>query len=162
MSDHPDPEQMGHGHGETLEQHRAHAAIQPTRHWGLSPKGEKILFYCIAIPSWCVEIVACIFGSYYQSSDVRFIATVAPFFALSWAAWWQTAIGMAQRASWVRDESNLPDRRRYLYFAVRLNRLMLVRALLLHSFHLGNVLRFRMIARHKVLLTRPECSQRPQ
>ena len=126
MSDHPHPQDMGHGYGETLEQHQAHLRLNPVKHWGLSQKGEQILFYCFAIPSWCLEIVACVLGSYYSSRDHRFIATVTPFLVCSWAAWWQTAVGMMQRASWVRDESNLADRRRYLYFAVRLNRLMLV------------------------------------
>jgi hypothetical protein len=119
---------MGHGYGETVEQHEAHAHLPQVKHWGLSPQGEKILFYCFAIPSWCLLIVCCVMGSYYNTKDHRFIATVTPFLVLSWAAWWQTAIGMMQRASWVRDESNLEDRRRFLYFAVRLNRLMLVSA----------------------------------
>lgn len=126
MSDHPRPQELGHGYGETLEQHQAHQNISPPRHFGLSEKGETILFYSFAISSWCLEIVSCILGSYFRTWDHRFIATVTPFMFLSWAAWWQTAVGMMQRASWVRDESNLPDRRRYLYFAVRLNRLMLV------------------------------------
>ena len=117
---------MGHGHGETTEQHEAHASFARVKHFGLPPKSEQILFYCFAIPSWCMEIVAAIMGSYYRTWDVRFIATIPIFFALSWAAWWQTVIQMMQRASWVRDESNLPDRRRFLYLAVRLNRLMLV------------------------------------
>ena len=129
MSDHPRPEDMGHGHGETLEQHNAHSSINPVHHWGLSPRSERILFYCFAVSSWCLEIVACICGSYYSTDDNSFIATVTPFMALSWAAWWQTVVQMMQRASWVRDESNLPDRRRFLYFAVRLNQLMLVRPL---------------------------------
>ena len=127
MADHPRPEDLGHGYGETLEQHRAHTVHPPVRHWGLSEQGEKALFYCFAVSSWCLEIVASVMGSYYSPHDHRFIATVTPFLFLSWAAWWQTVVGMMQRASWVRDESNLPDRRRYLYFAVRLNQLMWVR-----------------------------------
>lgn len=128
--DHPQPHEMGHGYGETVEQHQAHSQLPPVRHWGLSHKGEQILFYCFAVPSWCLELTCCIMGSYYGTKDHRFIGTVTPFLVFSWAAWWQTVVGMMQRASWVRDESNLEDRKRYLYFAVRLNRLMMVCAAL--------------------------------
>lgn len=126
MSDHPRPDEMGHGYGETEEQHAAHASYSHKHHFGLSPKGESILFYCFAVLSLLLEIVACVTGSYFDTSSSEFIGTVTPFLFFSWAAWWQTAIGMMQRASWVRDESNLEDRRRFLYFAVRLNRLQLV------------------------------------
>ena len=125
--DHPRPMEMGHGYGETAEQHAAHSSTPPARHFGLSPRGEKILFYSFAIPSWGFNIAAGILGSVYSTHYTNFIWTATVFQFLSWAAWWQTAIQMMQRASWVRDESNLPDRRRYLYLAVRLNRLMLVR-----------------------------------
>ena len=128
MTDHLRPHEMGHGYGETTEQHAAHTSYvsHPTSHFGLAPSAERILFYAFAISSWAMEIVSCILGSYFKTWDHRFIATVTPFLVLSWAAWWQTAVGMMQRASWVRDEGNLADRKRYLYFAVRLNRLMLV------------------------------------
>ena len=130
MSDHPAPEEMGHGFGETFEEHQRHSSFPAKQHWGLPPFTEQALFYIFAIPSWCFEIVASVFGSLYSTSYVHFIWSVTVFMFLSWAAWWQTASGMMQRASWTRDESNLPDRRRYLYLAVRLNRLMLVRPLL--------------------------------
>ena len=129
MSDHPAPQEMGHGYGETLEQHAAHASTTPPRHFGLTDTNEAILFYCFAIPSWLLNIAAGVLGSYYDTEDNGFIGTVTAFLVFSWAAWWQTAVQMAQRASWVRDESSLPDRRRYLYLAVRLNRLMFVRVL---------------------------------
>ena len=126
MSDHPQPEELGHGYGETLEQHQRHASIPPPNHWGLSPRPERALFYFFAFSSWVLEIAASVTGSYYSTHAKSFIPCATVFLFMSWAAWWQTVVGMMQRASWVRDESNLPDRRRYLYFAVRLQRLMLV------------------------------------
>ncbi|KAK3717928.1 hypothetical protein LTR37_005354, partial [Vermiconidia calcicola] len=116
---------LGHGYGETLEQHQRHASIPPPNHWGLSPRPERALFYFFAFSSWVLEIAASVTGSYYSTHAKSFIPCATVFLFMSWAAWWQTVVGMMQRASWVRDESNLPDRRRYLYFAVRLQRLML-------------------------------------
>jgi len=126
MADHPHPADMGHGYGETPEQHARHAAPPQEKHFGLPPYSEAALFYVWAILSWGFEIAASVTGSYYSTGDHRFIATATVCMFCSWAAWWQTAIQMMQRASWVRDESNLTDRRRYLYLAVRLTRLMLV------------------------------------
>src|ERR1700761_9555169 len=124
--DHPQPSEMGHGHGETLEQHAAHDSIPEVHHWGLSQQPEMILFYTFAAISWGAEIAASVTGSYFSTGNWRFVPCATIFLFFSWAAWWQTAVGMMQRSSWVRDEGNLPDRRRYLYFAVRLQRLMLV------------------------------------
>ncbi|KAK5168675.1 uncharacterized protein LTR77_005984 [Saxophila tyrrhenica] len=130
MSDHPQPAQMGHGYGETPEQHARHSSIPLTKHFGLPPYTEAALFYIWAFSSWLLEIAASVCGSYFSTGDYRFIATATPCMFCSWAAWLQTAIQMMQRASWVRDESNLVDRRRYLYLAVRLQRLMLPTALI--------------------------------
>jgi hypothetical protein len=117
---------MGHGHGETMEQHERHLSMPQIAHWGLPPYTEAALFYTWAGLSWCLEIAAAVLGSYFDTGNHGFIATATLCMFFSWAAWWQTVVGMMQRASWVRDESNLADRRRYLYFAVRLQRLMLV------------------------------------
>lgn len=126
MSDHPQPQEMHHGFGETAEQHLAHTSSDEIKHWGLSPGQEERLFYLFVVPSWAFEIAAGILGAYYSSKHPAFIALVTIFLVTHWAGWLQTVVGMLQRASWVRDESNLPDRRRYLYLAVRLNRLMFV------------------------------------
>ena len=126
MSDHPRPNEMGFGYGEDAAQHQAHADHEHVHHWGMSVRNEEILFYAWAIPSWCFNIAAGVLGSYYSTSNHVFIICAAIFQFLSWAAWWQTAVQMLQRASWVRDEGNLVDRRRYLHLAVRLQRLMLV------------------------------------
>ena len=117
---------MQHGYGETAEQHLSHHNTDEVKHWGLSVGQEERLFYIFAVPSWAFEITAGILGSYFSSKHPAFIALVTIFLVTHWAAWLQTVVGMLQRASWVRDESNLPDRRRYLYLAVRLNRLMFV------------------------------------
>jgi hypothetical protein len=117
---------MGHGYGETEEAHAHHAHVPHVPHWGLPPYTEAALFYIFASLSWAFLICASVLGSYYDSGNKKFIATATPCMFFSWAAWWQTVVGMMQRASWVRDESNLADRRKYLYFAVRLQRLMLV------------------------------------
>lgn len=114
------------GLGETSEQHAAHTNIAPTQHWGLSRQSEAIMFYCVAIPSWGLEIAAAVVGSYSHTFSHSFIACMTAFLVLHWWAWLQTAVGMMQRASWVRDESDLTDRRQFLYLAVRLNRLMMV------------------------------------
>ena len=115
-----------HGLGETEAQHAAHANISHTPHFGLSVRHETLLFYCLAIPSWGLEIAAGVFGAEFHTWGKPFIATITAFLVLHWAAWLQTAVGMMQRASWVRDEGDLVDRRQFLYLAVRLNRLMLV------------------------------------
>ena len=103
---------MHHGYGETMDQHLAHSDSAEPAHWGLSVPLEERLFYIFAVPSWAFEIVAGIIGSYYSSKHPAFIALVTIFLVLHWSAWLQTVVGMLQRASWVRDESNLPDRRR--------------------------------------------------
>ncbi|WPG98989.1 Hypothetical protein R9X50_00179100 [Acrodontium crateriforme] len=111
--------------GETEQQHAAHACTKPTPHWGLEHGNEDFLFYCMAVPSWILMIVAAALAPYYRTSSPEFIGTMSAFLALHWAAWLQTAVGMLQRASWVRDESDLEDRRTFLRLAVRLNRLMM-------------------------------------
>lgn len=122
-----------HGHGsapapgETFEQHAAHTNYTPVKHWGLGRRAECALFYVFVIPSWCLEISACVIGSYLGTSSGAFIGTVTAWLVLWAAAWLQTATAMIQRASWVRDEANLKDRKQYLYLSVRLQRLMLVR-----------------------------------
>lgn len=126
MADHARQPEMGHSYGEDLAQHLRHSSTPPVHHWGLSTKSEELLFYAWAIPSWCFNIAAGVLGSVYSTSNHGFIICAALFQFLSWAAWWQTAVQMIQRASWVRDEGNLVDRRRFLHLAVRLQRLMLV------------------------------------
>lgn len=116
-----------HGRGETAQQHAAHASTKHKQHFGLSLQNDEILFWCIAIPSWVLQIAAAITGSLLRTSSHAFIATMTPHFILHWAAWLQTAIGMTRRASWVRDEGDLVERTEFLVLAVRLNRLMMVR-----------------------------------
>lgn len=120
-------DEQDHGFGETEEQHAAHSKISTKPHWGLKPQPEAVIFYCLAVPSWFLQIAAAVLGSHYHTSSASFIGTVSAFLVLHWAAWFQTAIAMVQRASWIRDEVDLENRRRYLYLAVRLNRLQLVR-----------------------------------
>jgi len=116
-----------HGLGESVGQHREHALIAPKIHWGLGVRRETQLFYALALPSLILEIAASVCGAYYHTWGHPFIGCMSAFLFLHWAAWLQTAIGMIQRASWVRDESDLVERKQYLYLAVRLNRLMIVR-----------------------------------
>lgn len=123
---HPSHHAAVPGIGETYEQHAQHDLIAPKAHWGLSPKAEATLFYCCAVPSWGLEIAAAVVGSYSHSWNPPFIVCISAFLVLHWMAWLQTAVGMMQRASWVRDESDLNDRRQFLHLAVRLNRLMMV------------------------------------
>ncbi|KAF1818469.1 uncharacterized protein K489DRAFT_384897 [Dissoconium aciculare CBS 342.82] len=116
--------------GETAEQHAAHAIYQSKKHWGLDRRSGTILFYAIAIPSWVFEIVASALAPYYKTHSAPFIAC-ATIWLFLWAfAWLQTASAMLQRASWVRDESNLKDRRQFLDLSVRLNQLMMPTALI--------------------------------
>lgn len=126
VHDHPRPQEVGYGLGEDEEVHAHHDHYEHVTHFGLPDKQEDILFYCWAIPSWGLEIAAGVLGSYYNTHDLPFIVCVSVFLFMSWAAWFQTAIQMMQRASWVREEGNLKDRRRFLHLAVRLNRLMVV------------------------------------
>lgn len=135
MADHPHPEDMGHGYGETAEQHAHHADVTPIKTWGLVPGSptEAGIFYTFATLSWMLLIAAAVLGSYYSTTEHGFIATISTFFFFSWAAWWMTAAQMAMRASWIRDEGDLPTRRAYLYLAVRLNRLMMVSILTIFS-----------------------------
>lgn len=126
MHDAQKQHELGHGYGETEEQHAAHAQVAPVHHWGLNEKQEELLFYAWVIPSWMLEIAGGILASYFSSGYHGAIITISVFLFFSWAAWWQTAVQMMQRASWVRDEGNLPDRRRFLHLAVRLNRMMVV------------------------------------
>lgn len=118
-----------HGLGETEEQHARHAEVPHKKLFGLDVRSETIIFYCFAFPSWGLEIAAAVTGSFTRTWNYPFIGTIVPFMVFHWAAWWMTAIGMLQRASWVRDEGDLLTRREFLYLAVRLNRLQLVRIL---------------------------------
>lgn len=95
-------------------------------HWGLHRKTETVIFYCFAIVCWGAEIAAAALGPYVRSSHPAFIACVSVYWVLHWAAWFQTAFAMVQRASWRRDEEVLEERVQFLWFAVRLQRLMLV------------------------------------
>ena len=95
-------------------------------HWGLHTFPENVLFYCFAIPSWCLEIAAAVLGAYRGASDPAFIGCVTAFLVLHWAAWLQTAFGMVQRASWRREHETVPERTQFLYLAIRLQRLMIV------------------------------------
>lgn len=121
-------ESQGHGPapGETPEQHAKHAAYNSQKHWGLGRRTECVLFYCFVIPSWCFEIASCVTGGLLKTRSHAFIATCTVWLVLWAAAWLQTATAMIQRASWLRDEANLKDRKQYLYLSVRLQRLMLV------------------------------------
>lgn len=114
------------GLGETEEQHRLHANYQAPKHWGLGQRSESVLFYTFAIPSWCFEIAAAILGAFKGTASHPFVATCTIWLVLWATAWLQTAVLMIQRASWVRDEANLKDRKKYLYLAVRLQRLQMV------------------------------------
>lgn len=95
-------------------------------HWGLHRKNETVMFYCFTLPSWALEIAAAAMGPYLRASHPAFIGCITAFFVLHWAAWLQTAFAMVQRASWRRDEESLEERVQFLWFAVRLQRLMLV------------------------------------
>ena len=95
-------------------------------HWGLHRKNETIVFYSIAIPCWGLEIAAAALGPYFRASHPAFIGCISAFFILHWAAWLQTAFAMVQRASWRRGEEAVEERVQFLWFAVRLQRLMLV------------------------------------
>ncbi|KAK4613990.1 hypothetical protein CLAFUW4_09378 [Fulvia fulva] len=122
-----------HGHGpapgESAEQHAAHAHYDAQKHWGLGRRSETILFYCFAVPSLCFNIAAAITGSLLRTRSHAFIACAVVWLTLWAAAWLQTATAMIQRASWVRDEANLKDRKQYLFLSVRLQRLMLPEAI---------------------------------
>ena len=117
-----------HGLGETEEDHALHAHAEIKNIWGLSDQSEAWLFYFFQSTSLCLEISAAAIGAYYHTWNPPFIGTMTCFMVLHWAAWLQTVTQMLQRASWVREESDLQTRRRFLHLAVRLNRLMLVRA----------------------------------
>jgi hypothetical protein len=95
-------------------------------HWGLHRKNETLLFYGMIIPCWAVEIAAAAMGPYLRSGSPAFIACITVFFVLHWAAWFQTAFAMMQRSSWRRDEEAVEERVQFLWFAVRLQRMMLV------------------------------------
>jgi len=115
-----------HGLGQTEEQHALHSATPAQKTWGLNTTQETILFYFWMATSLCCLVVAAAVAPHHHTSSHPFIAMMTAFMVLHWAGWLQTATGMAQRASWVRDEGDLQTRREYLYLAVRLNRLMLV------------------------------------
>lgn len=123
-----------HGHGpapgETAEQHAEHARYETTKHWGMGRRAEIIMFYTVAILSWCFEIASCPIGAYHKTTSKAFAATAVVWLVLWFWAWIQTASLMVQRASWVRDEANLKDRKQYLFLAVRLQRLMLPTAII--------------------------------
>ena len=95
-------------------------------HWGLHRKNETLLFYGMIIPCWALEIAAAAMGPYLRSGSAAFIACITAFFVLHWAAWFQTAFAMMQRSSWRRDEEAVEERVQFLWFAVRLQRMMLV------------------------------------
>lgn len=116
----------GHRLGETEEEHALHANYQAPKHWGLGRRTEAVLFYTFAIPSWCFEIASAILGAFRGTASHPFVATCTIWLVLWLTAWLQTAVLMIQRASWVRDEANLKDRKQYLYLAVRLQRLQMV------------------------------------
>jgi hypothetical protein len=78
------------------------------------------------IPSWGLEIAAAVVGAYMRSDSPAFIGCITAFFALHWAAWLQTTFAMMQRSSWRRDEEAVEERVQFLWFAVRLQRMMLV------------------------------------
>lgn len=131
MSEQHDPnrrlsEEGPHGLGETEEQHALHSNISTRGVWGLSAKYEEVLFYFWMTTSICCEIAAAAIGAYYHSWNAPFVGIITAFMVLHWAGWIQTVQGMLQRASWVRDEGDLPTRRQFLHLAVRLNRLQLV------------------------------------
>ena len=141
--------------GETSEQHAQHASVPQSKLWGLSRRNECILFYCLVIPSWMAEITAAAVASVYDTHHPSFIVT-ATIWLFFWGwAWLQTAIGMLQIASWVRDESNLKDRKQYLYLAVRLNRLMLVRSCSRTFPFFSSIKGARIISRHELSLFQP-------
>jgi hypothetical protein len=95
-------------------------------HWGLHRKNETLIFYGLVIPSWGLEIAAAVVGAYMRSDSPAFIGCITAFFALHWAAWLQTTFAMMQRSSWRRDEEAVEERVQFLWFAVRLQRMMLV------------------------------------
>lgn len=57
-ADHAKQHEMGHGYGESREEHLRHSNTMPVKHWGLSAKYEEWLFYCFAVPSWCLNIAS--------------------------------------------------------------------------------------------------------
>lgn len=116
--------------GETAEQHAAHAHFPPKKHWGLDRRSELILFYSIAVPSWAFEIAAAALAGHRRTTSRAFAGCATVWLFLWLTAWLQTATAMVQRASWVRDEEDLKDRRQFLYLSVRLNRLMAPTALI--------------------------------
>lgn len=95
-------------------------------HWGLPRLAETVVFYTLAILGWMCLIAAAALGSYRRTSSHSFISTASAGLFLHWAAWAQTAFAMFQRASWRREET-LVERVQFLFFAIRLQRLMIVR-----------------------------------
>ncbi|EMC95978.1 hypothetical protein BAUCODRAFT_34738 [Baudoinia panamericana UAMH 10762] len=118
-----------HGLGETEEQHARHADIPEKKLWGMDRQTETVVFYIFFIISLCLLITAAALGSVGHSWSGPFVGVFTAFAVFHWAAWLQTAVGMCQRASWVRDEADLGTRRQFLFLAVRLNRMMLPTAL---------------------------------
>ena len=104
---------------------RPHAAHHRPHRLLPSPWEERV-FYGLAVPSCVIEIASGIVGSIFETQFSGFITLLTVFLVLNALAWLLTVLGMVQRSSWVRDEGCLPERRRFLYLAVRLNRLMLV------------------------------------
>ena len=74
---------MGHGHGESEEQHQMHSSFPHKHHFGLPPYSERTLFYMFAIPSWCFEIVAAVFGSLKSTTATNSIWSVSAFLVLN-------------------------------------------------------------------------------
>lgn len=123
-----------HGLGEDPEQHALHSHIESKYIWGLSQQYESLLFYFWFLTSLCLEIAAAAIAPYYKTWRAPFIGTMTAFMVCHWAGWIQTVQGMLQRASWIREESDLETRRQFLRLAVRLNRLQLVLFDLLRNF----------------------------
>lgn len=95
------------------------------QHWGLPRLGELIIFYNLAVLGWLCLIAAAVIGSYKHTRSPPFIATITAAWVFHWAAWCQTVFSMLQRASWRREET-LVERVQFLFFAIRLQRLMIV------------------------------------
>ncbi|QIW98920.1 hypothetical protein AMS68_004438 [Peltaster fructicola] len=94
-------------------------------HWGLPRLVETIIFYNFAILGWGCLIAAAAIAPYLRTNSVPFIVTITLGFVFHWSAWFQTAFAMFQRASWRREET-LVERVQFLFFAIRLQRLMIV------------------------------------
>ncbi|KAL2421334.1 hypothetical protein ABEF95_016542 [Exophiala dermatitidis] len=84
----------------------------------LSRTQEHVIFYFMAISSLGLEIAAACLGSLYGAQSHYFIATVTPFLALHWMAFFQNSWLMA-----TAERSAIADRIDYLNLACRFERL---------------------------------------